>query len=650
MAIIGFTALDDVPTFRGGLSGSFASGELLVQFAPGTSAAVWGRAIAAVNGRVAEWVSGPGLAGAAGNADIPMVARISLGRGVSVDQAIDILSHRPGVDFAEPNWVVSASAVANESSYTNNGLWGMYGDLTTPANRFGSQAGEAWADGAIGSMKTVVGVIDSGVDYTHPDLYQNIWLNPNEIPEALRASLVDADGDGLITFRDLNDARNSASVSDLNANGRIDAGDLLRDTRWEDGVDGDSNGYLDDLIGWDFVNNDNDPYDDNNHGTHVAGTIGAVGGNGVGVAGVTWATQIVALKFLAASGSGYTSNAVKAVDYFTTASTKSAQLDFVATNNSWGGGGSSTAMLDAIVRGGAADILFVAAAGNSTSNNDVTASFPSNYSTTSRLGFDAVIAVASITSSGAISSFSSYGATTVDLGAPGSSIYSTVPGGYATFSGTSMATPHVTGALALRAALDGADAAELRADLLASTIQTTSLYGITWTGGRLDVAGFLALSDGVSPPPPPPPPPPSGPSEIYGTTASDVIVGTAGADKISGLPLNSTSFGRGTVDKLTGNGGADLFVIGVPQGRFYDDGSAKNAGTGDYALVTDFGADDMLQLASGTYNYKSAKVGGATGLGVYHDTNGNGIYDSRDELVALLQGVSSISQSQLSFV
>src|SRR5262249_34898549 len=141
-----------------------------------------------------------------------------------------------------------------------------------------------------------------------------------EIPSAIKAKLTDVDGDGLITFRDLNNGVNQGAgkITDLNADGYIDAGDILKPTSqggWSDGSDGDGNGYVDDLVGWDFANNDNDPFDDNGHGTHVAGTIGAVGNNGRGVAGINWNVQMAALKFLAADGSGSLSGATAALRY-----------------------------------------------------------------------------------------------------------------------------------------------------------------------------------------------------------------------------------------------------------------------------------------------------------------------------------------------
>jgi len=355
---------------------------------------------------------------------------------VPIEQAIKALSQEPWVEYAEPNWIYR-TCDTNDPYYTNGQLWGMYGDSTSQVNQFGSQAGEAWRK-FTGSHDVVIGVIDQGIDVNHLDLKANIWVNPDEIVN---------------------------------------------------GIDDDGNGYVDDIHGWDFVNNDPTVYDGgtlDRHGTHVAGTIGAVGGNGIGVAGVNWKVTMVSLKFLGSSG-GTTANAVKAVDYLTNLKT-SKGLRVIASNNSWGGGGFSTSLSNAIARANNAGIFFVAAAGNGGSdgigdNNDVTAHYPSNYTHAN------VIAVASITSSGAKSGFSNYGATTVDLGAPGSGIFSTLPGNsYGSLSGTSMATPHVTGALALIAAKnERITMSKLRDKLFNTTIPTSSMTGRCVTGGRLNV-------------------------------------------------------------------------------------------------------------------------------------------------------------------
>jgi len=447
---------------------------------------------------------------------------------VSDSEANEIQHLKYSEQLAEQGDTLYIDAISNDSGYTSGNLWGMYGDTTPVANAYGSQAGEAWAAGYTGTSNTIVGVIDTGIDYTHPDLYLNVWLNQSEIPTALRSVLHDIDLDGLITFRDLNDVSNVGYASDINSNRRIDAGDLLNDSRWENRIDENANGLTDDLIGWDFVNNDNDPFDDNGHGTHVSGTIGGIGGNGIGVAGVNWNVQIVGLKFLDSLGSGSIANAVQSVDYFTNAAARaSLGENYVATNNSWGGGGYSQAMNDALVRSAQQDVLFVAAAGNSASNNDTVANYPSNYSTVVSAGYESVVAVASLTSNGALSSFSSYGGTQVDLAAPGSSIYSTLPGGtYGTYSGTSMATPHVTGAVALYASVhSNATASQINSALLSSVAGTPSLTGITATGGRLDIGAFMNISPVT--PPPQPPPPPSDP-DIAGSssTTAALVVGT----------------------------------------------------------------------------------------------------------------------------
>jgi Ca2+-binding RTX toxin-like protein len=312
--------------------------------------------------------------------------------------------------------------------------------------------------------------------------------------------------------------------------------------------------------------------DDAGHGTHVSGTIGASGGNGTGVSGIAPGTQIMALKFMDANG-GYTSDAVRAVDYFTNASKGNAGVDFAATNNSWGGGGYSQALLDAITRGAAKDILFIAASMNGGSddigdNNDATPNYPSNYSTTAVAGYDAIISVASIGSTGGLAGSSNYGSKSVDLGAPGEVIYSTtMGGGYGAWSGTSMATPHVTGAIALySAAHPTATAAEIRAAILGSTAATSSLTGKTVTGGRLDIGHLM----GGAPAPAPAPAPTTGVT-VIGTVSTDLITPLVtlngqllpggGADNLQGMDGNDTLDGGAGADTLTGGVGNDVFVV-----------------------------------------------------------------------------------------
>jgi len=435
---------------------AFADGEILIQFSELASVATRDAARAAVRGSAIEQIRSRAME----RTGFGVLERVKLGAGQTIDRAIAALANRPDVVFVEPNWRVSKAAVSNDPSYaTGSQLWGMYGDdvptASGPAgttNQFGSQAEKAWDAGFTGSKSVVVGIVDEGVDVSHPDLQGNIWINPYDPV---------------------------------------------------DGVDNDGNGYVDDVNGWDFANNDNTVYDGtDSHGTHVAGTIGGVGGNGVGVAGVNWNVTMISTKFLGPNG-GYTSDAVRALDYLTDLKTRHG-INVVASNNSWGGGGYSSALHSAIIRGAKAGILFVSAAGNGGGdgigdNNDSVANYPSNYttltgtSTTSAASYEAVIAVAALQSNGALASYSNYGASTVDIAAPGSGITSTLPGGtYGTYSGTSMATPHVTGTVALyAAAFPNASAADIRQGILSAATPTSSLTGKTATGGRLNTAGAL---------------------------------------------------------------------------------------------------------------------------------------------------------------
>ena len=348
-----------------------------------------------------------------------------------------------GVAYVEPDYVITGAAVPNDPSFSQ--LWGLSNTGQSGGLRDADiDAPEAW-DVTTGSRNVVVAVIDTGVDYGHSDLAANAWRNPGEV-----------------------------------------AGDRL---------DNDGNGFVDDVYGWDFANNDADPMDDQGHGTHVAGTIGAVGNNGTGVAGVSWQVSIMGLKFLGADGSGSTSGAVAAINY-ATRMRRDFGINVVATNNSWGGGGFSSSLRDAIAAGGQAGILFVAAAGNESQNIDSTPSYPASYTS------DAVISVAATDRSNNLASFSNYGVTGVDVAAPGVSIYSTVPGNsYATYSGTSMATPHVTGTVALMAAANPqATAAQIRTAILSTAVPVASLAGKVATGGLLNAAAAVRAIAGVQPP------------------------------------------------------------------------------------------------------------------------------------------------------
>lgn len=309
---------------------------------------------------------------------------------------------------------------------------------------------EAW-DTTTGSDSVIVAIIDTGIDYNHADLAANMWRNPREIP----------------------------------ANGRDD----------------DRNGFIDDVYGMNAITDSGNPLDDNGHGTHVAGIIGAVGNNARGVVGVNWKVKMVGAKFLSADGSGSTSDAIKAVAYVT--ALKRAGHNVVTSNNSWGGSSYSQALGDAISDAAKAGVLFVASAGNSSRNTDTNPSYPASYQIPN------VISVASIDSYGFLSYFSNYGIKSVHIGAPGSNIYSTVRlNGYGTKSGTSMAAPQVAGAAALvQSACSTLSMSAIKTTILSSGIKTTSLSKYTSTGAMVNAAKAVkyAVSNCPSPPATPTP-------------------------------------------------------------------------------------------------------------------------------------------------
>ncbi|MEW4568425.1 S8 family serine peptidase [Tautonia sp. JC769] len=422
--------------------------------------------------------------------------RVNAAPGTAPEAVSDRMAGVDGLVYLEPNYILTGQG---EPIVPDDPLFPLLSGLDNTGQTILGVPGtpdadidapEAWSI-TTGDFSVVVGVIDSGIDYTHPDLYLNVAIHQGEIPAALRAAVIDLDGDGLVSFRDLNAPSNSAFVADLNGNGIIDAGDLLADSRWADGLDTSGNGYVDDLFGWDFFANDNNPFDEHGHGTHVSGTIGAGGDDGVGVVGVSWDVQIQPLRFLGPTNTGPTSAALSAINYATMM--RQSGVNLRVTNNSWGGGGFSTALRDAIAASGEADILFVAAAGNNNSNNDLLPVYPASY------GLENMITVASTTNQDVRSGFSNFGANSVDLAAPGTAILSTLPAfvtpsRYGFFNGTSMATPHVSGVAALVASIaPGADAALIKEVILAGVDPLDSLQGVVATGGRLNAFSTLQL-------------------------------------------------------------------------------------------------------------------------------------------------------------
>ncbi len=353
------------------------------------------------------------------------------------DKALAKLRSDPDVAYAELDCRITADALPNDSLFSQE--WGLRNTGQTGGTSGADiHAPAAW-DIRTDASSVIVAVIDTGIEWNHPDLSANIWTNTDET-----------------------------------------AGN---------GVDDDHNGYVDDRRGWDFVNGDNNPTDDNFHGTHVAGTIGARGNNGIGVTGVAWSVKLMPLKAFDAGGSGYTSAIVGALEY---AVDNGARV----SNNSYSTDFPSRAMYDAFVAAAAAGMVSAAAAGNDGRNSDETPRYPAAF----RL--DAVLSVAATDHDDALAGFSNYGIYNVHVAAPGESILSTVPGSaYGFVSGTSMATPHVAGVLALLAAAHPTwTPLQLRNRVLGTTRDVPGLVGKAWTGGVLDAAAALGGGATTLPP------------------------------------------------------------------------------------------------------------------------------------------------------
>ncbi|MBN2356247.1 S8 family serine peptidase [candidate division KSB1 bacterium] len=388
------------------------------------------------------------------------VWRLKIADEYGLEEALQIIRELEPVIYAEPNYVIRASIQPNDPEF--NRLWGLNNTGQTGGTVAADVRALAAWDVITGSSQVVIGIFDSGLDISHPDLQQNVYINQGE----------DA-------WADANDPGSGNQIDD------------------------DGNGYVDDRMGYNFVSNSNSPFDDNGHGTHVAGIAGAVGNNGAGIVGVNWRIKLLPIKILDAKGDGNVAMAIKAIDYAIKAGIK-------VVNCSWGGSGYSSALYDALALANTRGILFIAAAGNNGVNTDQLPEYPAGYDLPNIIsvaatdhmdrralwgdeeeegsndcGFSCSSVMAAVPGS-------NFGPQTVDLAAPGKEIFSTIPGSYGLLSGTSMATPFVTGAagllLAKRADLTSQ---QIKDQILNNVDPITAFTGLSVTGGRLNVVRAL---------------------------------------------------------------------------------------------------------------------------------------------------------------
>lgn len=495
---------------------------VLVKFRATTSSATQTKALKAA-----------GCSHAASFSIVPGLSLADVTSGATVSRTLALLRANPNVEFAEPNYILSIAVAPNDTRFAS--LYGLHNTGQTGGVADADiDAPEAW-DLQTGN-NVVVAVIDTGADYNHADLAANIWSNTREV-----------------------------------AGNRIDD---------------DGNGYVDDIRGWDFANNDNNPMDDNRHGTHVSGTIAAVGNNTLGVTGVNWRARIMPLKFLTATGAGSTANAIAAVNYAVRNGAK-------VINASWGGGAFSQALLNAITAANNAGVLFVTAAGNNGTNNDTTPSYPANYNVAN------IVAVAATDSADTRAGFSNFGPRTVHVAAPGVAILSTVlNNAYASLSGTSMASPHVAGVATLMLGANPTlTVSALKSALLASVDAKGSLTGVISTGGRVNAFKAVTAAGGAAPAPPP--------------AAATLAVSPLTAIRATGTALSLTGSGgtlpytwasSNTAMAVTGTGSTATLTSSVPGTTSVTLRDAANAtavtGTLEFRTVTITSASVSVTVGS----------------------------------------------------
>jgi len=517
----------------------YVPGEILVKWAPGQVAS----GVAMARDHVAALTL----------RNFPQIGweHLQIDPTMNVQTAIQKMLQQPGVLAAEPNYIVHLFAtLPNDTSF------GWQWALNNTGQTVDGVAGTAGADISMTtawdlrttSPNIVVAVIDSGITLNHTDLKSNLWVNPGEIPG--------------------------------------------------NGIDDDGNGKIDDVNGWDFVNNDNDPSDDNNHGTHVSGIIGAKGNDAYGIAGVTWTVQLMALKSFNSSGSGTTANEISAIQY---ATAKGAHV----INASWGGSGFSQALKDAI---DAFPGIFVAAAGNDGTNNDLTPQYPACYTSAN------IIAVAATDQNDALASFSNFGTTCVDLAAPGVNIYSDISGGsFAYMDGTSMAAPHVSGVAALlKAQESNRTTVEIRSAILSNVDVKASLSGKVATGGRLNARAALAAIA------------PFAPTALAGTAAGPTQIDLTWTDNSPGETGNE-------VQRKTGSGDFATLASLAANSTSYSDTTAVEATTYTYRVRainsganSDFSSEVSVTTPPAAPSGLTATTASASGITLVWTDNSGG--------------------------
>ncbi len=499
-------------------------------------------------------------------------------------------SASPAVAYAQPVQTFQVQTAPNDPLYTAGDQWQLNGT-------WGVNAPTAW-NVTTGSNQVIVADVDTGLNYNLADVYDNVWLNQPEIPASVIGNLTDSNADGLITFTDLNYPVNQGSgkIEDTNSDGKITGADVLASASvggWVNSAspstqDGDT-ASPDDLIGWNDVSNTNNPMDDEGHGTFTAGEIGEMTNNAIGGAGLVWNTQIMPIKFLDSTGNGTDTAAAQAIDYAVDHGAK-------VINASWGGTGTDTTIEAAIAYADEHGVIIVAAAGNNATDDDTTFFSPASYAAQ----YPNVIAVAAITSSGGLASYSNYGTGSVELAAPGSNVYSTLSNGnYGTMSGTSMAAPMVTGTIALVEAAHPSWSMSQVIDAVLDTVTPDpALNGKVTTGGVVNAGAAVANT--------------AGPYVVSPTSGGTITSGTgfASLQLTFNEEINPATF---TPDQVTLSGPGGVIptnevtvtvVSGSNDHEFQISFPAQNA-TGNYNLavgpdIQDWYGNDMNQNRNGS--------------------------------------------------